>query len=85
MASLAGRNAVFSIACQIWSHAGVVGGAAVRVRSAATVGVVAMSQGSQLRVDTTQPNAANAMHNGNAFMDNMQQAHPARGRGAWTS
>ena len=57
----------------------------MRVRSAATVGVVAMSQGSQLRVDTTQPNAANAMHNGNAFMDNMQQAHPARGRGAWTS
>ena len=41
----------------------------MRVRSAATVGVVAMSQGSQLRVGTAQPNAANAMHNGNAFME----------------
>ncbi len=31
--------------------------------------VVAMSQGSQLRVGTAQPNAANAMHNGHAFME----------------
>ena len=39
------------------------------MRSAATVGVVAMSQGSQLRVGTAQPNAANAMHNANAFVE----------------
>ena len=41
----------------------------MRVSSAATVGVVAMSQGSQLRVGTAQPNAANAMHNANAFVE----------------
>ena len=37
--------------------------------------VVAIERFSWLRIVNAQPNAANAMHNGNAFMDNTQQAH----------
>ena len=73
-------------------HVGVVGGSAVRVRSAATVGVVAMSQGSQLRVGTTNLAAVNAMHNANAFVercasDTSSEALPLRRReaeGCWS-
>ena len=75
MVSLAGRNVVFSIACQIWSHAWEVGRAGVRAAQPQQSVVVAMSRCNQLRVGTAQPNAAIAMHNGNAFMDNTQQAH----------
>ena len=75
MMSLAGRNAVFSPFTQIWSHAGEVGRAGVRVSSAAISVVVAMLQGSQPRVGTANLAAVNAMHNANAFVDNTQQAH----------
>ena len=75
MVSLAGRNAVFSIAVQIWTARGGVGARGVRAAQPQQSVVVAMSQSSQLWVGTAQPNAAIAMHNGNAFMDNTQQAH----------
>ena len=59
----------------------------MRVRSAATVGVVAMSQGSQLRVGTTNLAAVNAMHNANAFVerrasDASSETPPLRRRGS---